>query len=95
MGVLHLLIKNMCSEALRHSHRWCSLNAGTSRCPLLEDWDCDFSSVGPQCTIQCWCRAGTWKILGNDNVRLKKMFMSPYAEFVESCFLFHIFQAKC
>ena len=66
MGVLHLLIKNMCSEALRHSHHWCSTNAGTSRCPLLEDWDCGFSSVAPQCTVQSWCRAGTWKILGND-----------------------------
>lgn len=35
------------------------------------------------------------KYWGMINVRLKKMFMSPYAEFVESCFLFHIFQAKC
>ena len=64
MGVLHLLIKNMCSEALTRSHRWCSTNAGTSWCLLLEGWDCDFSSVAPQCTVQRWCRAGTWKIFG-------------------------------
>ena len=35
------------------------------------------------------------KYWGMINVRLKNMFMSPDAEFVERCFLFHISQVKC